>query len=240
MREQNEVGNYVKQLTSLLPIMGILLFSYGCKKLPGEGGGAFIQGKALHELYAPNGDILGTEVTLEEDIYIIYGDNTFTDDDVSTDKNGMFEFKYLRKGDYTIYAFEDCNTCPDEKNAVELMLTIADNKDVVIADDLVLRKDLDYFDGSASISGRILYQGIPVPFGRMFIYYGNATNPLPFSYDDIRSDADGYFQFYQLIRGDYTIIATNNDPVITVTDTKKGTISTKGESLNLGDFNISF
>ena len=39
------------------------------------------------------------------DVYIIYGDNVTYGDDQKTNYDGSYEFRYLRKGGYKIYAY---------------------------------------------------------------------------------------------------------------------------------------
>ncbi|MBK9456483.1 MAG: hypothetical protein IPO24_13285 [Bacteroidetes bacterium] len=48
----------------------------------------------------------------DEKVFIVYGDNTAFDDEVSTAYDGTYKFEYLRKGLYTIYVYSDCILCP--------------------------------------------------------------------------------------------------------------------------------
>ena len=63
-------------------------------------------------------------------VFIIYGDNDFYDDDVRTGPNGNFEFRWLRKGKYTVYTYGECN-CPGKSVQVSAEVSIGGNKDVV-------------------------------------------------------------------------------------------------------------
>jgi hypothetical protein len=79
-----------------------------CTKEPGEGGTASIRGTIVRQfrLVPTNpATVQNTVPGADADVYIIYGDNVSPDDRVWTNGNGEFEFRFLRKGDYTIYAY---------------------------------------------------------------------------------------------------------------------------------------
>ena len=90
---------------SLVIFSWVLLMS-SCKKEEGQGGRATIKGKVYAEYwdksfsskkdssYAPN-----------LDVYIIYGNEPTFGDNQKTSYDGTFEFKYLQKGNYKIYAY---------------------------------------------------------------------------------------------------------------------------------------
>ncbi len=76
-----------------------------CKKYAGEGGRASIKGK-LYAVNLTNSLILATDsgYIAGENVYISYGTNTNIDDKTETSAGGEFQFPYLQKGDYTIFA----------------------------------------------------------------------------------------------------------------------------------------
>ena len=94
----------------ILLISTCFIFS-SCKKDAGQGGDSFIRGKVyayyynktltakLDSAFAPN-------VT----VYIIYGNGVTFSDDQKTNYDGSYEFKYLKKGDYKIYAYSRDST----------------------------------------------------------------------------------------------------------------------------------
>lgn len=95
---------FKKLFVSFAIILGSLFFN-SCKKEPGEGGFASIEGK----LYVKNYDATFTLITSEyflpgETVYIIYGDGTEVGNTVKTSYDGSFKFNYLRKGKYKVYA----------------------------------------------------------------------------------------------------------------------------------------
>jgi len=87
------------------------LMFLACKKGPGEGGRTSIVGKVWAEewddiSYTQHYDSLDRWAA-DEDVYIIYGDDVSFGDRTRTGPDGVFEFKYLREGDYTIYVYSE-------------------------------------------------------------------------------------------------------------------------------------
>jgi len=112
--------------------MGALLMS-GCTKEPGEGGRALIRGTVLmQDINNNTGQPTGDPYPAQEyKVYIIYGDGDFYDDDVDTGPDGEYEFRWLRKGTYTIFAYsETCNNC-NELEVIRTTVEIGDRKEVL-------------------------------------------------------------------------------------------------------------
>lgn len=80
-----------------------------CKKTEGEGGSGSIKGVIFVENYnAQQTSLINSYLGAKEDVYIIYGDEDNTiDDKIEASYDGTFEFKYLRPGTYTIFAYSD-------------------------------------------------------------------------------------------------------------------------------------
>ncbi|HQQ94630.1 MAG TPA: hypothetical protein PLQ93_08760 [Bacteroidia bacterium] len=90
---------------ALLLAVELMQFS-ACKKAPGEGGKASIHGKIWVEDWnaaftIKNGEYAG----YDRDVYIVYGDVSGYSDRIKADYKGEFEFRYLRKGNYTVYVY---------------------------------------------------------------------------------------------------------------------------------------
>jgi hypothetical protein len=119
----------MKQASLILSAVILLLAS--CNKEPGVGGLASISGKVY--VYDVNGtftDTLSEYYAMDERVYIIYGtDDSTYDDDFRTSLDGSFEFGYLTPGDYTVFAYSDCITCPSGFAPVTKTVTITDNKE---------------------------------------------------------------------------------------------------------------
>ncbi len=124
----------------------IFLFSLAimvsCAKGPGSGGNSTIRGKVWVKDY--NGSftlLLGSYYAPEEDVYIIYGDEATYSERVKTNYDGTFEFRYLRPGNYKIYAYsKDSTLQTTSMKAVIQDVSIGSKKEVVITKDLVILK----------------------------------------------------------------------------------------------------
>jgi hypothetical protein len=74
-------------------------------------------------------------------VYIIYGnESTFYDDDIKTSYDGSFEFRYLKKGNYTVFVYEDCSTCPSGVKEVKIPVEITKNNQIVDLDTINVKK----------------------------------------------------------------------------------------------------
>jgi hypothetical protein len=88
----------------LLFVAALAFICNACEKPPGPGGRATVKGKVyvmdydkyatykIDEYYAPG-----------EKVYIVYGDQNVTGNDVRTKDDGSFEFLYLNKGHYKVF-----------------------------------------------------------------------------------------------------------------------------------------
>ncbi|MCO5274529.1 MAG: hypothetical protein M9900_06380 [Flavobacteriales bacterium] len=118
-------------------LLSLLLLATACKKEEGEGGKAVIKGTVLRQDVNAVGNPIGNPYPYQDQrVYIIYGDNEFQDDDVRTGPNGNFEFRWLRKGDYTVYTFGECN-CPGKSVVITHRVSIDGKKDVVIVPTMI-------------------------------------------------------------------------------------------------------
>jgi len=85
-----------------------------CEKDAGEGGTSVIEGK-VYKVFTSQNPFSGEwdtsffQLDAGKDVFIIYSDNRegIYDDKFETDYNGRYHFEYLRKGNYTIYAYAD-------------------------------------------------------------------------------------------------------------------------------------
>jgi hypothetical protein len=109
-----------------------LFFLCACKKVEGEGGSSTIKGIITETKYSSAGTALYTFPSPDFDVYIIYGSgSTFYNDDIKTSYDGSFQFNYLQKGDYTVFIYEDCNTCPSGKKEILRSTSITADKSTV-------------------------------------------------------------------------------------------------------------
>lgn len=117
-------------------MISLLLFS--CEKEPGEGGMAVITGNVLTREYSDAGNFIGEYYTAEQRVYIVYGAGSTPDDDMRSGFDGSYRFEYLRKGDYTVYAISECNTCVSNQRVVAHEVTITKRNQVVELPDLII------------------------------------------------------------------------------------------------------
>ncbi|MGZ3866468.1 MAG: hypothetical protein ACXVC6_07255 [Bacteroidia bacterium] len=84
----------------------VILALAACKKPAGPGGKASIKGKIYVKDFntAAYGPPISEYYGAGETVYICYGNNTTVGNTVKTSTDGSFEFLYLRKGHYKIFA----------------------------------------------------------------------------------------------------------------------------------------
>ena len=81
------------------------LLTNSCKKPAGPGGKASIKGK----IYVKDFDVAAYGLISQyygpgENVYICYGNNNIVGNHVNTSTDGSYQFLYLRKGHYKIFA----------------------------------------------------------------------------------------------------------------------------------------
>jgi hypothetical protein len=184
----------------------------GCQK-EGVGGKAIISGYVYENITDRNGAVIEQIPATKEDVFISYGDQAFYQDDATTDETGYFEFPFLRKGDYQLFVYGDCLDCDDGKTSVLKNLTIDSKKAHISNTNFQITKLVDYDDGSSSVKGRLMEQqylgstpfGTPYPSqeNEVYVVYGNDQ----VYFDRMDTGAEGWFEFRELIKGQYTLYA---------------------------------
>lgn len=116
-----------------------------CKKGPGEGGRAFIKGKLFIKNYTapPCPCSLQDEYyAQDENVFIVYGDEPGVGKSVKTSYDGSFQFEYLRKGKYKVYALSDDTSSTINSKTVEVLVNveIKDATETVNLPDIVIVK----------------------------------------------------------------------------------------------------
>lgn len=86
--------------------MGIFLLINSCKKEAGVGGTSSIKGKVFAKYYNKNFTLLADSAYAPDiDVYIIYGNDYTYGERQRTSYDGSYEFKYLEKGTYKVFAY---------------------------------------------------------------------------------------------------------------------------------------
>ena len=101
-------------MRNFLIICSIAIGFSACEKPEGEGGTSVIEGQVykIFTFQNPTTGLIDTPYFQSDegkDVFIIYGadKSELYDDKFETDYNGKYHFEYLRKGDYTVYAYAD-------------------------------------------------------------------------------------------------------------------------------------
>jgi hypothetical protein len=122
-------------------LFSTILFFSACAKYEGQGGNSSIQGVIVEQRYNVLGDVISSYPAPDQDVYILYGDqDNFFDDDVKTSFDGSFQFNYLRTGNYRVFVYEDCNTCPSGKKEVLTEVTLSKRNEVSDLDTIYIKK----------------------------------------------------------------------------------------------------
>ncbi len=118
-----------------------VILSVSCKKPAGEGGNSSIKGNIWVEEWNATftvHDSSKDRVGMGEDVFIIYGDDVSYGDKKECSYDGTFEFKYLRKGTYTIYVYSK-DPGPSGTKAIVKTVEITDKKQTVDAGQFVIK-----------------------------------------------------------------------------------------------------
>jgi hypothetical protein len=112
-----------------------------CNKEPGRGGNSSITGKVFVQNYSNSCSNLDAEFYgVDEDVFIIYGDDPSYSDNVKTGPGGVFWFPNLRKGTYTIYALsESCIPSQGDTIISQKVEITGRNETIEIPDLVVIR-----------------------------------------------------------------------------------------------------
>jgi len=210
-----------RKLSSGLSYIAILLILTtlisSCEKTEGRGGTGSISGTLMEYFYNDDYSMLIMQKpAVDEELFILYGEEKSVGDRVVTGATGEFRFTYLYPGTYYIYHRTRDSTDILDVN-VEKMYEVELEKGADLdLGELQKLSTLDYDEGAAVIRGvvwEIVYEKEsrwpnPVEEYSDFAYekevyltYGNHSY-----YDDrIRTQHDGSFEFSKLIPGKYLI-----------------------------------
>jgi hypothetical protein len=131
-------------MKSYLIFVLLALICYSCEKDPGEGGNSSITGKIYVREYNKDFTELQSEyLAPNENIYIIYGTGTVPDDNMKTGPDGDFQFKYLRPGTYTLYAYSADSTGASQSGTIPVYreVEITEKNQTVDAGTIIILKN---------------------------------------------------------------------------------------------------
>ena len=137
-------------MKKLVLFLSLLISFTSCEKESGEGGTSVIQGQVykihtFQNFTTGEMDTLYYQLDSGKDVFIIYSDNETEvyNDKFETDYNGRYHFEYLRKGDYTLYTYEDSIDMNNVSYDYPLfkLITISSNNSVNTVEDFVIEKN---------------------------------------------------------------------------------------------------
>ncbi|NOU46544.1 MAG: hypothetical protein HOO86_05705 [Bacteroidales bacterium] len=133
----------MKSLATVLGILFLSLMVLSCSKEPGDGGNSTIYGKIIaHDYNAEFTNLKGIYPAADEDVFLTYGDDHSYSQRIRSNYDGVYEFKYLRPGDYSIYVYSKDSTLSlaSEMYAVIKNVTIDDNRQTVEVEEIKIFK----------------------------------------------------------------------------------------------------
>jgi hypothetical protein len=198
---------------------------FSCTQQEGIGGSAHIKGKIQVTYYNNDFSLLLSDEPApagDEDVFLLFGNDSVIGEDVTTSNSGNFEFEYLWPGNYKLFYYTDDTTgLTNDKIAVVKEITLVKNETLAL-NDLMIKKRLDWDEGSSSIKGTVfvvnyknssVYPNLvikdvtPAQEQEIYITYNNH----PFYDERIRTTGDGTFMFQHLIKGKYKIHLYSED-----------------------------
>ncbi len=230
------------QINVLLLVM--MFAGVACKKDEGKGGKLSIKGKVHATYYNKNFTVARhSNYAPDEDVFIMYGDETINGDDVKTSPDGSYEFKYLQKGKYKIYSYS-IDLATMQKIPVVKEVDLTDNATL---EDINVNL-ADKSEGAFAIRGKVYVydydDSYTIP---EYQYYGMDEDVFLIeegdsSYSDKTStNYNGMYEFkglrkgkyklYVFSEGDETVLPGGHEPVIKDVEIVDG-------DLMLTDFNI--
>ncbi len=234
----------------LFVFAGVVMSS--CEKNEGMGGTGSISGTIVEQFYNKDfSEAFHSSPAVDEDVFILFGDDSTPGDRVITGVTGEFRFDYLYPGSYVIYYQTDdsVNVSGDEWLTYEVELENGQELDL---GELEKMNALDYDDGTSVIGGvvektkydndskwpNLVWKYTDFAHDHeVFLLYGDDE----YYSERIRTSYDGYFEFSNLIPGDYLVFLYSED-VTKVTEhvvlKYEVTITEFGQVIDLGTIAI--
>lgn len=203
----------------------LLTLSIGCNKEEGPGGFSTIKGTLMVQDINRNNEVLDTYPAAKEDIFIIYGNGDYFNDELETSHDGYFEFNNLTDGNYTLWYYsDDTTTHSPEGNTVYMHEISIGKKETKTIDMLYTYNYLDLDEGSSSITGKVYlinyYAKVsgtyttsdikditPAQETNIYIVYEDDE----YYFDRTRTNYNGIFRFENLIKGNYRVYVYSED-----------------------------
>ena len=124
-----------KILLMLTLALTVAIIASSCKKEVGEGGTATITGKVFGYDINANDIITDSAYVGGVRVYLSYGDNLWPDEDAWTSYSGDYAFQGLQKGEYRVFVYSQCNSCPFNQEVKVQYIEITSNGQTVVLPD---------------------------------------------------------------------------------------------------------
>ena len=214
---------HLKRLRILVLGASVVLACSSCSKNEGTGGTASISGTIRNNYYNEDHSMLLLQKpAVDEEVFILYGEENVLGDRVFTGPEGTFRFNFLYPGSYYIYyKSDDPESVIDEVGEIVVRVDLDRGEDLDLGylEKITLLK---YDDGSSVIKGSV----------RVINYVNGSTwpnlvihdisyameqevyltyNHKDFYEDRVRTQHNGYFEFSKLIPGEYEVFLYSDD-----------------------------
>jgi hypothetical protein len=138
--DMRALGGGQRRLAMIGMGLAICLGGSACEKFEGEGGSCTLIGKVYVRNYNGTGQLVDEYYAPDERVFIVYGEDSIYSDEMRTNYDGSFRFSHLYKGDYTVFAYSDCDTCDAPEGPVMASVTFTKNKETLYTADIEIRK----------------------------------------------------------------------------------------------------
>jgi len=131
--------NFNKTHPYLLLMLCVSLSFFSCTKEAGEGGLASISGKVYAHDYDKQGNLKAEGYIGEVRVYIGVEGSSELLDDVRTQYDGSYEFPFLRKGNYKIWVYTQCDSCLNDLLPIVQEAHITERKQRLVMPDFDIK-----------------------------------------------------------------------------------------------------
>ena len=127
------------RIIKLYSLIFIVFLSFqSCSIEEGEGGTSSISGKVFVQDFDSTGFLEDEYYPGEWSVYIIYGDDEIYSDRMDTHYDGTYKFTSLYPGNYSIFTYSKCFTCPGEFEVKRVDVQLDRNEDLLLEDIVVI------------------------------------------------------------------------------------------------------
>lgn len=215
--------NYFTGFYIIAGLLLLMMLPSSCEKIEGKGGTGSISGILTEHFYNDDySSLIMQKPAVDEEIFILYGDEQSVGDREVTGITGEFRFTYLYPGSYVIYYMTRDSTSVVDMNIEKVYEVELDKGEDLDLGELEKLSTLDYDEGSAVIRGVVKeiaydsdsrwpnlvmeYEDFAYEH-EVYLTYGNHSY-----YDNRnRTQHDGSFEFSNLIPGNYLIFLYSDD-----------------------------